>query len=316
MSIKYSVVIPLYNKEECIEKTIRSVLAQTVSDYEIVVVNDGSKDKSVSIVEDIYDKRIRIISQENQGVAAARNTGILNAKGQFVCFLDADDLWKEDFLRTVDDLIENFPEAKVFCPSYEVSYGKRVIVPEWKSVDLQEDSLVNDFFEMATGAFWVTHSSCAVVRKDALQEMEQLFPVGEKVYEDFDFWLRLGARVKVAHSNKVCGTYVRITPNNARMAHSQKVVYSRAFMSTLDQLIASPDMTAQQVEWLMEIKDRRMVPYIFSLLCVKKNTEAQNVLGKWIPVKAYRKYHMGLKIISYFPHCMVRFLQVLRYYIF
>ena len=316
MCIKYSVVIPLYNKEYCIEKTIRSVLSQTVTDFEIVVVNDGSKDQSVAIVEAIDDERIRVISQENHGVAAARNTGIQHAQGKYVCFLDADDLWKENFLETVEGLIEKFPMAKVFCPSYEVSYGKRVIVPQWRSVDLHEDSLVKDFFEMATGPFWVTHSSCTVVTKDALNEMEKLFPVGETVYEDFDLWIRLGTRVKVAHSNKVCGTYVRITPNNARMAHSQKVVYSKAFMSTLDQLIASPDMTAQQVEWLMEMKDRRMVPYIFSLLCVKKNTEAQNALKKWIPVKAYRKYHMCLKIISCFPHCMVRFLQGLRYYIF
>lgn len=316
MGTKYSVVIPLYNKEECIEKTIQSVLAQTVSNFEIVVVNDGSKDQGVAVVKAIDDERIRVISQENQGVSAARNTGIRNAKGQYVCFLDADDLWKVDFLETVDGLIEELPMAKVFCPSYEVSYGKRVIVPEWRSVDAQHDSLVSDFFEMATGSFWVTHSSCTVVSKDALDAMDTLFPVGEKVYEDLDFWIRLGSRVKVAHSNKVRGTYIRIAPNNARKAHAQKEVYSKTFMSTLAQLIASPDLTVQQVEWIREIRDRRMVPYAFSLLCVKRRREAQKVLREWKPVMTYKKYRACLAIMSYFPHSLISLIQAIRYHVF
>ena len=316
MGTKYSVVIPLYNKEECIEKTIQSVLAQTVSNFEIVVVNDGSKDQGVAVVKAIDDERIRVISQENQGVSAARNTGIRNAKGQYVCFLDADDLWKADFLETVDGLIEEFPMAKVFCPSYEVSYGKRVIIPEWRSVDLQHDSLVSDFFEMATGSFWVTHSSCTVVSKDTLDGMDTLFPVDEKVYEDLDFWIRLGSRVKVAHSNKVCGTYIRIAPNNARRAHAQKEVYSKTFMSTLAQLIASPDVTAQQVEWIREIRDRRMVPYVFSLLCVKRRKDAQKVLKEWSPVMAYKKYRMCLAIMNYFPYPLISLIQTIRYHVF
>lgn len=316
MGTKYSVVIPLYNKEECIEKTIQSVLAQTVSDFEIVVVNDGSKDQGVAVVKAIDDERIRVISQENQGVSAARNTGIRNAKGQYVCFLDADDLWKVDFLETVDGLIEEFPMAKVFCPSYEVSYGKRMIVPEWRSVDLQHDSLVSDFFEMATASFWVTHSSSTVVSKDTLDEMDTLFPVDEKVYEDLDFWIRLGSRVKVAHSNKVCGTYIRIAPNNARKAHAQKEVYSKTFMSTLAQLIASPDVTVQQVEWIREIRDRRMVPYVFSLLCVKRRKEAQKVLKEWKPVMVYKKYRACLTIMSCFPHPLISLIQTIRYHVF
>lgn len=90
MGVKYSVVIPLYNKEDCIEKTIKSVLAQTNSDYEIVVIDDGSIDQSADVVKAINDERIRLISQKNQGVSAARNTGISNSNGKYVCFLDAD----------------------------------------------------------------------------------------------------------------------------------------------------------------------------------------------------------------------------------
>ena len=86
--MKYSVVIPLYNKAECVRQTIESVLAQTIGDFEIVVIDDGSKDSSASVVQSINDNRIRLIQQENQGVSVARNTGISNAKGEIVVFLD------------------------------------------------------------------------------------------------------------------------------------------------------------------------------------------------------------------------------------
>ena len=157
--MKYSVVIPLYNKAECVKHTIESVLAQTIDDFEIVVIDDGSTDSGASVVQGINDNRIRLIQQENQGVSAARNTGISNAKGEIVAFLDADDIWMPDFLATVEILFNEFPEANIACINYQVSYGNRVIAPEWKSVDNDTDCLVNDFFEMATGAFWVTHCS-------------------------------------------------------------------------------------------------------------------------------------------------------------
>lgn len=80
----FSVVIPLYNKQSHVKETIQTVLAQTFQDFEIVVVNDGSKDDSVKIVEAIQDDRIRLIHQENQGVSVARNNGIKEAKAEHI----------------------------------------------------------------------------------------------------------------------------------------------------------------------------------------------------------------------------------------
>ena len=89
-----SVVIPLYNKEKQIKRTIQSVLTQTFQDFEIVIVNDGSTDNSTIEVEKIKDSRIRLIHQENAGVSAARNKGIEEAKYELIALLDADDEWK------------------------------------------------------------------------------------------------------------------------------------------------------------------------------------------------------------------------------
>ena len=107
--MKFSVVIPLYNKEHYIEKTIRSVLAQTCPDYEVIVVDDGSKDSSLALAKKIEGGNIRVIAQENQGVSVARNTGILNASGKYICFLDADDEWRPDYLATIQSLTDKYP---------------------------------------------------------------------------------------------------------------------------------------------------------------------------------------------------------------
>src|SRR5690606_27294669 len=92
----FSVVIPLYNKEANIRQTLESVLNQTCTDFGIVIGNDGSKDNSRDVVLSMDDARIRLIDQENAGVSAARNRGIKEARGEWIAFLDADDLWRED----------------------------------------------------------------------------------------------------------------------------------------------------------------------------------------------------------------------------
>ena len=99
MEIRFSVVIPLYNKEGYVLETIKSVFNQTFSNYEVIVVNDASTDNSLEIVKSINDKRVRIIEHhKNRGLSATRNTGISNAKNEFIAFLDADDCWDIGFL--------------------------------------------------------------------------------------------------------------------------------------------------------------------------------------------------------------------------
>lgn len=96
--MKISVVIPSYNREKVVLRAIMSVLNQTFKDFEIIVVDDGSKDNTKKVVESIVDQRVRYVWQENQGATIARNTGILNAKGKYVSFLDSDDEWFDTML--------------------------------------------------------------------------------------------------------------------------------------------------------------------------------------------------------------------------
>ena len=121
--MKFSVIIPVYNKANTIRAAVESVLAQTFSDFEIVIVDDGSHDTPEKVLADLMDKQLHLIHQENGGVSVARNTGIRAAKGDYLCFLDADDLWLPNHLEEMSILIDQFPTADMFVTSHmETTY--------------------------------------------------------------------------------------------------------------------------------------------------------------------------------------------------
>lgn len=119
-----SVIIPLYNKESIIEKSLRSVLSQDYDDFEVVIVNDGSTDRSAEIVKDINDSRIRLINQENGGPSKARNTGVNNSKGEWIVFLDADDELLPGSLCHYYSLVLSHPQISFFACPFWVFDGK------------------------------------------------------------------------------------------------------------------------------------------------------------------------------------------------
>ena len=118
----FSVVIPVYNKEKEIRSTLETVLVQSFIDFEVVLVDDGSSDGSMEIVKGIKDSRIRLFSQKNQGVSAARNAGIRQAVGQYIALLDADDRWEPSYLKEQYDLIQKYPQCGVFAVNYSYVY--------------------------------------------------------------------------------------------------------------------------------------------------------------------------------------------------
>ena len=113
--MKFSIIIPLYNKAPYVRKALETVCAQTYRDYEIIVINDGSTDNS-AVVADEYLKATdgidyQIISQQNAGVSAARNSGVAASSGEYIAFLDADDWWEPTYLEKMAKLIEDYPDA-------------------------------------------------------------------------------------------------------------------------------------------------------------------------------------------------------------
>ena len=195
-----SVVIPMYNKAACVGHTLRTVQAQTFSDFEVVVVDDGSTDGSADIVERFDDARIRLVRQENAGVSAARNRGIEEAHYDLIAFLDADDEWKPDYLATQVALARKYPQCNVFCCNYEFrnAEGKVTSTIIRKLPFTGADGLLDNYFEVASCSHPPICSISIMVRKEAIQAVGG-FPVGVKAGEDLLTWARLALENRIAY---------------------------------------------------------------------------------------------------------------------
>lgn len=196
-----SVTIPLYNKEQSIASTLQTVLKQTYQDFEIVIVNDGSTDHSVEEVAKVLDPRIRLIHQSNAGVSAARNRGIKEARGEFVAFLDADDVWKPDYLKTQYELTQKYPECCVFASDYEFkdTYGKVTSTIIRKLPFKSVDGILSNYFEVASCSHPPLWTSAVMVKKSAIQSIGS-FPIGIKSGEDLLTWARLACKYSIAYT--------------------------------------------------------------------------------------------------------------------
>lgn len=198
-----SVVIPLYNKASHIRRAIDSVLTQTVPDFELVVVDDGSTDGGADIVLAVRDPRVRLVQQPNSGVSIARNRGAEEAAADVIAFLDADDVWKPDFLQVVTSLRERFPQAAAWGTAYQLDDGSGLLrTPGYRGgLPTDEEGGLLDFFAGEPGGCPL-HSSAILVRKAALFQAGG-FPAGVVRSEDHDTWLRLALRYSIAWSPQV-----------------------------------------------------------------------------------------------------------------
>ncbi len=195
-----SIVIPLHNKEKQIKQTLQSVFNQIFQDFEVIVVDDGSTDNSVAVLDEISDKRIRLIHQENQGVSAARNKGIKEAKYDYVALLDADDEWKPEYLSNQIDLINNFPESSVYACAYELKDSNGNIKPIIlnKMPFKEENGVLTNYFEVAACSHPPLWTSAIVAKKEAFLSIGG-FPIGIKAGEDLLTWARLAVNYKIAY---------------------------------------------------------------------------------------------------------------------
>ena len=187
---KVSVIIPTYNLSGLLKDTIDSVLAQTQDDLEIIVVDDGSTDSTRRVVNSVGDNRIRYFYKERGGASSARNFGLACSRGQYIAFLDHDDLWLADYLRTMITALEAEPEFGIAYSPITVLQSDGRKIQSYKAPKGKSGKLTADLFKR--GFVW---TSAAVIRRSVLEGF--WFDESLKAsYEDGDFFLRLSAKTK------------------------------------------------------------------------------------------------------------------------
>jgi glycosyltransferase involved in cell wall biosynthesis len=218
----FSVVIPLYNKPISIQDTLRSVISQTFDEFEVLIINDGSTDKSREKAAGISDPRIRIIDKENGGRSSARNLGIELAAFSHIAFLDADDIWEPEYLAEQKNLIQDFPEAGMWgCAYGNLKNQKKIAVDHGIQVGFR--GVMRDYFHLKKRSilFW---TSSVVVQKGVFDRIEP-FDIRMTTGQDLDVWFRIILNFETVYYNKILA-YHKLDAEN-RSVHNQPPLNER-----------------------------------------------------------------------------------------
>lgn len=216
-----SVIIPLYNKEREIEGTIRSVLAQRLQPLEIVVVDDGSTDRSAALVEAIPSPLIRLVRQPNAGECAARNRAIAESRGELLALLDADDEWEEGFLEEVAALYREFPGCGIYSTAFRVVSHDGIFPAPTPT----RRGIVENFFRDSAHRYVSIPSASAIPR----QVIDRVggFPDGMKMGGDLYMWIKIARRYPVCFSPQPLCRYSKVASNRSASTYTpERTIYS------------------------------------------------------------------------------------------
>ncbi len=282
-----SVVIPVYNGERTIEETIASVLAQTFTDFELIIINDGSQDNTVEVIQKIIketaDPRIKLYSYSNGGLAASRNRGITKAEGEYISFLDADDLWTKDKLASQYQALQTYPQAAV-------AYGGTDWIDEAGNFlkHSSPPSLSGDIYGVLLLSNIVGSGSNALIKRDVLS-ITGGFDESLKASEDWDFLIRLAAKYQFVRIDAPQILY-RQSPNSM----SSKLRYQE--QETIKVIRKAFRQAPPHLQYLKRISLSNTYIYL-----TYKSTEG------------FPSYQQGIKGLELFFKLLVNYPTILRY---
>ena len=206
-----SIVIPLYNKERFIKETLDSVFNQSFTDYEIIIVNDGSTDSSVFIVNAIDDQRITVLSNQNKGVSYARNFGISKANSDLIALLDGDDLWEQNHLENLYNLYEKFPDCGLYATAYNKKYfnGEK-IKASYNGLAKEYFGIIEDYFS-ASIKDSIAWTSAVLIPMKTFRKVG-VFDEEMRSGQDTDLWIRIALKDSIAFSSIASSNKIILAP--------------------------------------------------------------------------------------------------------
>lgn len=284
-----SIIIPLYNKQEAIKKTLASVITQTFTDWECIIVNDGSTDNSFQVVQNIIlenkNFQIKLLNQPNGGVSKARNTGIQEASGEYIAFLDGDDLWESTYLEELYKLICDYPEAGI----YGLGIGRKVedkIYTNFTKLPKEFRGEVNNLWDDDLMLYWTSSSSCCSLQKLGNIRFNENLTHGE----DLDVWLQLMHKGPAIFYNKTLAYYVQDAENRAmnNVPPIQKHIVS---------VIHQYNQYRKKNSSFRKSFDKQMIYFLYEYMFTPYKKEAKMLAA----LLDYSQLKFTLKLRMYYP---------------
>jgi glycosyltransferase involved in cell wall biosynthesis len=292
---KISIVMPLFNKRAYVGDSIASVARQSFSDFELIVVDDGSTDGSASIVSSTGLPRLKLMTQANAGVSAARNRGLAAASSQLVAFLDADDVWRPDHLKCLWELSVAYPDACLVANAFlEVD---QVMQDHLRSTHVSYRRVEDFIAEAASGRFWV-FTSAAMVRRDACLSIGG-FRLGESRGEDIDLWIRMALSFPVAMSDYVGCLYRRVDDSlTTSLSVLEPDVAMRGIVAALNR---GKDLSPERKKNLKELYNRIAISNATDCLSKGQMAAARRFVELASDTRLYRRRRQLIWLLSLLP---------------
>ena len=255
----FSIIVPVYNLADHIEKTIESVQRQALTDWEMIVVDDGSSDNSLELVNSIDDPRIRCITQENQGSSSARNTGLAQAQGAAVIFLDGDDCFLPDTLQRFHAALAKYPDVvAVYGEARTIDSDGQIINPKGRPwLNRRPSGYVFD--TLVERNFVLLGAIC--IRRATLKTMEG-FHEGLRVAEDWEYWCRLALKGPFQYLGPTPLMEYRIHPKSITRTQGVSLKHVRL---SVEAVFSNPDVQDRLGKRATRLK-RRAISSMFSFV--------------------------------------------------
>jgi len=282
-NIFFSVVIPLYNKERHIRRSVDSVLNQSYSNFELIVVNDGSTDKSVDALNPLIN-HFTLINKENGGESSARNTGIYRAKYQYIAFLDADDEWDKDFLQSIVEMINLMPECHIFSSNYLKKDRTGTIL----AITPPHETISEiDYFEIARKGNTPVSASSVCVSADLFAKIGG-FPEHIRLYPDLYFWTKAAIHYRFAFYSKPMAIYHRDADN--RICNLIiPTLYDTPFEALIEQGKADGLLSGSRLRNALEFVCHYKLQNAFKSVTQRGSSQARKILRDTRPVTTAQK---------------------------